>query len=41
MIAPHFDKFPEEFAGVEFYKIDVDENEEASAAAGINCMPTF
>ncbi len=35
MIAPHFEKLPEEFGGAEFYKIDVDENQEASAAAGI------
>ena len=26
---------------VVFLKVDVDENEETSAACGINCMPTF
>ena len=29
------------FLLVKFYKVDVDKNSEASAAAEISCMPTF
>jgi hypothetical protein len=32
---------PEEFPNADFYKVDVDQNEESSAEAGISCMPTF
>merc|ERR1712100_772717 len=30
-----------EYAGVTFHKLDVDANDQASAKAGISCMPTF
>jgi len=41
-IAPIFQQMDQEYAGdVVFVKVDVDENEETSAACGIECMPTF
>jgi len=40
-IAPVFVKLAEEMPDVSFIKVDVDENEETSAACGISCMPTF
>ena len=40
-IAPVFVKLAEEMPEVIFVKVDVDENEETSAACGISCMPTF
>merc|ERR1711998_88050 len=40
-IAPVFSKLSEEMPEVEFVKVDVDSNEETSAACGISCMPTF
>jgi len=40
-IAPIFVKLAEEMPDVVFVKVDVDENEETSAACGISCMPTF
>ena len=41
MIAPKFEAMATEFTDAVLYKIDVDENGEASQAAGIQCMPTF
>ena len=41
MIAPVYEKMQEEFPSVVFTKIDVDANEEAAAACGIQAMPTF
>jgi len=41
MIAPHVQQLAERNPNVNFYKIDVDEFEELTASAGINCMPTF
>merc|ERR1712144_182767 len=41
-IAPIFQQMDQEHTGdVVFVKVDVDENEETSAACGIQCMPTF
>merc|ERR1712021_52108 len=42
-IGPKFVAMSEEadFSGVTFVKLDVDENDKASAKAGISCMPTF
>ena len=41
MIAPVYEKMQEEFPSVVFAKIDVDANEEAAAACGVQAMPTF
>jgi len=43
MIGPKFEAMAGEadFANLTFKKIDVDANSEGSAAAGIQCMPTF
>jgi len=40
-IAPVFVKLAGEMPDVVFVKVDVDENEETSAACNIQCMPTF
>merc|ERR1712147_140915 len=40
-IGPTFVKMADEFPDCVFIKVDVDENEETSAACGIQCMPTF
>jgi len=40
-IAPVFVAMETEHPTVKFIKVDVDVNEEASQAAGVNCMPTF
>ena len=42
-ISPVFEKFSdlEEYANLEFYKLDVDKVEAASLEAGIRAMPTF
>ena len=40
-IKPIFEKFPEEYEGVTFVKVDVDENADTAGACGISCMPTF
>jgi thiol-disulfide isomerase/thioredoxin len=43
MIGPKFVAMAGEagFSGVTFVKLDVDANDQASAKAGITCMPTF
>ena len=43
MIGPKFVECSNDAAyeGIAFFKVDVDENGEASEAAGITCMPTF
>ena len=43
MIGPKFSVMATsgDYEGVTFVKIDVDENAQASEAAGITCMPTF
>ena len=41
MIAPHVQQLAERNPNVNFYKIDVDEFEELTGDAGVNCMPTF
>lgn len=40
-IKPIFEKMAEENPEVNFIKVDVDENSEASEKAGVSCMPTF
>ncbi|KAJ3494009.1 hypothetical protein NLJ89_g10898 [Agrocybe chaxingu] len=42
-ISPIFEKLSEsqDYAGVEFYKVDVDEQPEISQEVGIRAMPTF
>jgi len=42
-ISPVFHQFSEveEYNGVEFYKVDVDEQTEISQEVGIKAMPTF
>ncbi|KAG6856770.1 hypothetical protein H0H87_000948 [Tephrocybe sp. NHM501043] len=42
-ISPIFEKLSElaEFTGVEFYKVDVDAQEQISQEVGIRAMPTF
>ena len=41
MVAPKIEAMSSEFPEVNFHKVDVDENEEAAADAGIKAMPTF
>ena len=41
MIGPKFEAMAADFPNLTFKKIDVDANSEGSAAAGIQCMPTF
>jgi thioredoxin len=41
MISPKFEAMSEEFSSVEFYKVDVDENDETAKAEGIHGLPTF
>ncbi|GJE88329.1 thioredoxin family protein [Phanerochaete sordida] len=41
VISPIFEKLSEQFAAVEFYKIDVDAAEAISQELSIRAMPTF
>ncbi|KAF9356628.1 Cytoplasmic thioredoxin isoenzyme 2 [Mortierella sp. AD094] len=41
VIAPKFQKFDEEFADVEFVKVDVDEVPEIAQKHEVTAMPTF
>lgn len=41
VISPIFEQLSEQVPGVEFYKIDVDEQSEISQEVGIRAMPTF
>ncbi|TFJ87588.1 hypothetical protein NSK_000939 [Nannochloropsis salina CCMP1776] len=41
VIAPYFEELSTKFPDVVFIKVDVDENEEVAAFAGISAMPTF
>ena len=40
-IKPVYEKLSEDFEGIGFGKIDVDENAESAEAAGIRSVPTF
>ncbi|ODM23804.1 Thioredoxin [Aspergillus cristatus] len=41
MISPIFEKMSEAISGPEFYKVDVDEEDEIAQEVGIRAMPTF
>lgn len=41
MIAPKFEAMSQEFGDVDFFKVDVDENDETSEAQRVAAMPTF
>ncbi|PFH47340.1 hypothetical protein AMATHDRAFT_67880 [Amanita thiersii Skay4041] len=41
VISPVFEKLSNNFPGVEFYKVDVDEQDAISQEVGIRAMPTF
>ncbi|RDB19202.1 Thioredoxin [Hypsizygus marmoreus] len=43
VISPIFEKFSalEQYAGVEFYKVDVDEQPEIAQEVAVRAMPTF
>ncbi|KAL7412115.1 thioredoxin-like protein [Mrakia frigida] len=41
MISPHFNKLESQFEDVDFYKVDVDEQEEVAAEVNVRAMPTF
>ncbi|KZT62704.1 thioredoxin [Calocera cornea HHB12733] len=40
-ISPIFEELSHKFTDLEFYKVDVDEQEEISKESGITAMPTF
>ncbi len=40
-IAPFFAQLADKYKNVDFFKVDVDKNSDASEHAGIQCMPTF
>ncbi|KAF5352572.1 hypothetical protein D9756_006175 [Leucocoprinus leucothites] len=41
VISPIFEKLSDQAPGVEFYKVDVDKQEQISQECGIKAMPTF
>ncbi|EMD32666.1 hypothetical protein CERSUDRAFT_118691 [Gelatoporia subvermispora B] len=41
VISPIFEKLASQVEGVEFYKVDVDEQGEISQEVGVRAMPTF
>ena len=41
MIAPVFEKVSADFPDLAFLKIDIDDNPDAAAEAGIRSVPTF
>eukprot|EP00043_Microstomoeca_roanoka_P001223 m.31624 g.31624 ORF g.31624 m.31624 type:complete len:241 (+) comp10700_c0_seq2:206-928(+) len=41
MIAPVFEKCSNDYPSIKCYKVDVDNNSEAAARAGVSAMPTF
>ncbi|XP_003383163.1 PREDICTED: thioredoxin-like [Amphimedon queenslandica] len=41
MIGPKFEAMSQEFTSLDFYKVDVDKNDETAERQGIQAMPTF
>ncbi|KAI0964569.1 hypothetical protein AcW1_001360 [Taiwanofungus camphoratus] len=41
VISPIFEKLSEQFSHADFYKVDVDDQQEISQEVGIRAMPTF
>ena len=41
MISPVFEKLADKFPQLDFFKCDIDEQEDVAAEVGIKAMPTF
>ncbi|KXN85770.1 Thioredoxin, partial [Leucoagaricus sp. SymC.cos] len=41
MISPILEKISDEIGGIDFYKVDVDDETDISQEVGIRAMPTF
>ncbi|KAF8241916.1 thioredoxin [Wilcoxina mikolae CBS 423.85] len=41
IISPQVEKLAKEFEDVEFYKLDVDDNQQIAAELAVRAMPTF
>ena len=41
MIGPFFEELSGKYTNLQFIKVDVDENDQASSEAGVSAMPSF
>jgi len=41
MVSPVFEKLADKFPQLDFFKCDIDEQEDVAAEVGIKAMPTF